>query len=89
MTIAGSVVDDIVGHARECRPRECCGVLLGRTGHITHAVRARNAAESATRFELDPRDHIAARRVARDQQLEVLGYYHSHPQSQAYRLSQH
>jgi proteasome lid subunit RPN8/RPN11 len=84
MTIASSVVDDVIAHAKECQPLECCGVLLGRPDHITQSVRARNLADSSTRFLLDPKAHIDARRAARAQGLEVVGFYHSHPHSQAF-----
>ena len=84
MTIASSVVDEVTAHATECQPRECCGVLLGAAGRITKAIRARNIAESSTRFLLDPKAHIEARRRAREEGLEVVGFYHSHPHSRAY-----
>ena len=84
MTIAQSVVVDVIAHARECQPRECCGLLLGTSGDIVASVRARNLAESSTRFLIDPKSHIEARRAARNQGMEVVGFYHSHPHSQAY-----
>ena len=84
MTIASSVYDEVIAHAIESQPWECCGVLLGESGHITQAIRARNVAESPTRFLLDPRAHIEARRTARNQRLEVVGFYHSHPHSHPY-----
>jgi desampylase len=78
------VVADMVRHAREAAPDECCGVLLGRDDEIVEAVRARNIADSAaTRFVIDPKDHIAARRDGRARGLEVIGFYHSHPRSAA------
>jgi len=84
MTIAQSVVVDVIAHARECQPRECCGLLLGTSGDIVASVRARNLADSSTRFLIDPKSHIEARRAARNQGMEVVGFYHSHPHSQAY-----
>ena|SRR6266436_4776405 len=84
MTIASSVVDDVIAHTRECVPRECCGVLIGKSDRILMAIRARNVADSPTRFLLDPKDHLDARRTARTQGLEVIGFYHSHPHSRAY-----
>ena len=63
----------------DAAPRECCGVLLGVGNRILAAIPGRNLAASPTRFELDPRDHIAARRQARAAGQEVLGFYHSHP----------
>ena len=73
---------ECVAHARETAPDECCGVLLGLGGEIVAAIRARNAApDPATRFWIDPADHFAARRIARERGLEVVGFYHSHPAS--------
>ena len=78
------VVAALIEHAREAAPEECCGVLLGRGEVIVEAVRARNMAEHATtRYLVDPKDHIDARREARTRGLEVVGFYHSHPRSGA------
>ena len=74
------VIAAIVAHARAVAPQECCGLLLGRDDAIVEARRARNAAQSAeTRFLIDPKDHIDARREGRIRGLEVVGFYHSHP----------
>ena len=74
----------VASHAREAAPEECCGLLLGTDGEVLEAVRARNVAEDRlTRFLIDPKDHIDARRAARARGLEVVGFYHSHPHSAA------
>jgi proteasome lid subunit RPN8/RPN11 len=83
MTMASSVADAVIAHAKESQPRECCGILIGTTDHITESVRAGNLSESPTRFLIDPKAHIEARRTARTQGLEVVGFYHSHPHSPA------
>lgn len=83
MTITRQALDALTAHARHAAPEECCGVLLGVGERIVAAVPGRNLAASPTRFELDPRDHIAARRQARSTHQEVLGFYHSHPGSRA------
>jgi len=75
------VIDAVVAHAREEAPAECCGLLLGRGNEIHTARRTRNAAEQPTRFFIDPQDHIDGRREARAQELDVVGFYHSHPHS--------
>jgi len=74
-------VEDIVAHAREARPAECCGLLLGSGTTIAEAVRTRNTSDNPNRFFIDPRAHIEARREARGRGLDVLGFYHSHPHS--------
>ena len=82
--IRRAALDDIVTHARAEAPAECCGMLIGSGASIDDAVRAKNIAASPTRFLIDPKDHIDARRDARTRGLEVLGFYHSHPQSPAW-----
>src|SRR5438132_4685724 len=81
--IRQAALDAVIAHARETHPVECCGMLIGSGASIDEAVRAKNIAESPRRFLIDPKDHIDARRSARGRALEVLGFYHSHPQAPA------
>jgi proteasome lid subunit RPN8/RPN11 len=74
---------DIVAHAREEAPNECCGLLIGRGSAIHESVRARNLLASPTRYLLDPAVHIAANRSLRGSARAVIGVYHSHPRSPA------
>jgi desampylase len=78
-----AVRDALVAHARETAPAECCGLLIGTATNISDAVRAANLADSPSRFLIDPKDHIRARRDARARGLDVVGFYHSHPHSDA------
>jgi proteasome lid subunit RPN8/RPN11 len=83
VTISHASLSDVVAHAREAQPAECCGVLIGRGDTIVDTVRVRNVADSAARYLLDPHGHIDARRKARHRGLDVIGFYHSHPHSAA------
>ena len=83
LTIARPSLDVIIAHARETAPAECCGLLLGGRDQIVEAVRTRNIAGDASRFVVDPKDHIDGRRKARRRGLDVVGFYHSHPSSPA------
>ena len=76
------MLDEVGAHAHDTLPAECCGVLLGCSDEVVEAVRTGNLSEDPNRYQLDPRDHIAARRAARDRGLEVVGFYHSHPHSE-------
>lgn len=82
--IRSAALEAVVAHARAEAPAECCGVLLGSGASIEEAVRAKNLSASPTRFLIDPKDHIDARRDARGRRLDVLGFYHSHPDSPAW-----
>lgn len=84
VSIRAKCLEELVGHARDTLPHECCGLLLGRGDHVGAVFRARNiAAEPAKRFLIDPQDHFAARRAARQTGLDLVGFYHSHPRSTA------
>ena len=83
MILPRAVRDDLVAHARETAPAECCGLLIGTATEIVAAVRAANLADNPARFLIDPKDHIRARREARAVGLDVVGFYHSHPHSDA------
>jgi proteasome lid subunit RPN8/RPN11 len=80
----------MVRHALACYPRECCGILLGtldgdhRT--ITHALACENIyqGDQSDRFELNPKDQFEAQRLARKESLEVIGFFHSHPDEDSY-----
>lgn len=76
-------IDDMIAHAREAAPNECCGLLVGRRGAIDRVVRARNLHDSPTRYSIDPADHFGAIHAARSQGQAVIGAYHSHPASSA------
>jgi proteasome lid subunit RPN8/RPN11 len=78
-----AVRQEIVAHARDAMPSECCGVLIGRSGSIVESVRVPNIAGDPNRYLLDHKGHIEARRRARTAGLDVLGFYHSHTHSPA------
>lgn len=81
MRIAASAIADMLAHAREEAPRECCGLLLGNGDGVVRSVRATNLEPGTTRFLVDPKDHFEAIRSARSEGTEVIGAYHSHPAS--------
>ncbi len=75
-------------HAASAYPEESCGVLLGRalaesTGGalVERILPARNesAAARQERYLLAAADLAAAERQARSQGLQIVGFYHSHP----------
>jgi len=69
-----------VEHARRDPAHECCGLLAGREGAITHALPAANAASNpATSYEIATRELFVLMRRMRAARLEFLGIYHSHP----------
>jgi [CysO sulfur-carrier protein]-S-L-cysteine hydrolase len=70
----------MLAHAQQDCGRECCGLLAGREGLVTHVFPAANAAQNpATRYEIAPAEIFQHMREMRDRGLDLLGIYHSHP----------
>jgi len=78
-----AILESLRAHRDQDRPLECCGLLLGRDAEIVSAVAAANELASPTRYRIAPADHFSAIRTARARGLDVVGAYHSHPQSSA------
>jgi proteasome lid subunit RPN8/RPN11 len=72
--------------ARAAYPLECCGFLIGRRHEKCHQVvrvePVRNAHPSApeSSYLIAPEDCLVAELAARRSDLEILGFYHSHPE---------
>ena len=82
--ITHASLDAIFTQAAEAHPHECCGLLLGEGGRITHAHPPANVPpDPATHFEIDPAALIAAYKAEREGGPRILGYYHSHPNGRA------
>lgn len=83
MKIERSAFEAIRAHGAEGYPNEICGVMVGPPGDgtVTEVKRARNIIvdRARDRYEIDPRDHIRIQREADGAGLDIVGYYHSHP----------
>jgi [CysO sulfur-carrier protein]-S-L-cysteine hydrolase len=71
--------DEMVDHARDQAPNECCGYLRARGGAVEQVFRARSMRQSPYGYELDGQSLLAANQLD-DDGFEV-GIYHSHPRS--------
>jgi proteasome lid subunit RPN8/RPN11 len=84
MKISQALIDEMVAHAREDLPNECCGMIGGRDGEATRVVRVENAAASPLRYEMDPQGQYDGLKAIEDGGDELIGIYHSHTRSAAY-----
>lgn len=84
LKLARAYVDDIIAHAREDAPNECCGILAGNDGLATRLYRALNAEASPYRYNVDPKDLLRIYRDIEANGWEVLAIYHSHTHTEAY-----
>lgn len=83
----------ICNHAESVYPEECCGILLGRIEDISKVIvtviptiNIWNKAESDqidrsknNRYSIDPHDILIAQKRARELHLDIIGFFHSHP----------
>jgi proteasome lid subunit RPN8/RPN11 len=81
LQLRAGVAAAIEAHGREAYPHECCGAMLGREGIVGRAVPLPNTTEEGPRrrFLVRPVDYRAAEAAAADAGLDLLGFYHSHP----------
>ena len=84
LTLGKAELDEIVKHALETYPYECCGLLIRRQSDRKIAVKAVRSSDvhegnKRTRYMLDPLEFYRAEKEAEKEGLTVVGVYHSHP----------
>jgi proteasome lid subunit RPN8/RPN11 len=95
LKIGGELARRIEAHGVETYPDECCGALLGRDGdadgdgdgsrEVLDLVPLANRRDDSprNRFEVTPEDVRLAEKTAREKKIELIGWYHSHPDCEA------
>ena len=81
MRIPRELLDDVIAHARADAPNECCGMIASRDGEAVSVHRARNAAASPLRYEIDGKEQYAIQSEIEDAGLDLGAIYHSHTRS--------
>ncbi len=84
MRIDRTLYDEIVAHALEDAPNECCGMIASRNGDAVKVYRARNAAASPLRYEIDGAEQYRIQMDIEDAGLDLGAIYHSHTRSEPY-----
>jgi proteasome lid subunit RPN8/RPN11 len=89
LRIGPGLLERIREYGRERYPHECCGFLLGRSrGGGRRVVRLRAAVNEhpdspRNRYFIPPEEYLEAERIAEREGIEVVGFYHSHPDTPA------
>lgn len=84
LTLTRSYVDEMIAHAREDDPNECCGIIAGNGGAAVQLYRALNSEQSPYRYNVDPKDLLRIYRDLEGKGWDVLVIYHSHTHTEAY-----
>lgn len=90
LRVSAEVQEEIAQHGEASFPDECCGVLLGNEADGVRTVEQLlpienqwDEAERRRRFLITPEEMLRAEREARKLGLDILGFYHSHPDAPA------
>lgn len=88
--VSKDILQTMLNDAEARYPEECCGIIFGRinnnkTAECVEAVNnAYDKAEKYHRFEITPEIMMKAELTARKKGLDIIGFYHSHPDCEAF-----
>ncbi len=91
ISLTKQLIEQIKKHGERDYPHECGGVLIGHFDaesgkSVVELMPMENASEESTRHNrvlILPKEVLRAERYARSKKLDVVGYYHSHPDDKA------
>ena len=92
LILSQHLYDELRAHGEETYPHECCGIMLGKSDDgargngdpdiiVTTLIRAGNTRTDSAhnRYNIAPQELIRAQREGRKAGLDIVGFYHSHP----------
>jgi proteasome lid subunit RPN8/RPN11 len=85
LKISQQLYDQLRAHGEETYPHECCGIMMGKTSgdnlSVEGLIRAGNTRTDSAhnRYHIAPQELIKAQREGRKTGLDIVGFYHSHP----------
>jgi [CysO sulfur-carrier protein]-S-L-cysteine hydrolase len=80
--IARDLYEQMIVHAREEAPNECCGMVGANDGRALAVYRAVNAEASPLRFRIDPEEQLELHNKIEEAGLELGAIYHSHTRTE-------
>ena len=84
MRISPELYQELIDHAQTEAPNECCGMIAAQDGEAVRVIRARNAAASPLRYEIDGAEQLAIYNEIEDAGLDLGAIYHSHTRTEPY-----
>jgi len=87
IVLAQKEKDKLVTHAISEQPSESCAMLFGKkigdNWNVKEVFLTQNIDDSQTNFTISPEELLKGYQIAEKNQLEVVGIFHSHPNSDA------
>jgi len=71
-------------HAENEEPNESCAILFGKDSLVSEVFLTKNIEESPVNFTISNEQLIEGYKIAEEKRIEVIGVFHSHPNSDAY-----
>ena len=71
-------------HAENEKPNESCAILFGKDNTVSEVFLTKNIEESPVNFTISNEQLIEGYKIAEEKKIDVVGIFHSHPNSEAY-----
>ena len=81
--LSTSHLEILTNHAESERPNEACALLFGKEDTVTEIFLTKNTENSPVNFTISNEQLIEGYKRAEEQNVEVIGIFHSHPNSEA------
>jgi [CysO sulfur-carrier protein]-S-L-cysteine hydrolase len=78
------LIESMRAHVQGCLPEEACGILGGNGDLVKIVMPVTNELHSPVNFRMAPEEQLKAFLWLEEHNLDMLGYYHSHPAGPAY-----
>ena len=84
ITLSQSIKKTLIQHAENENPNESCAILYGNGDTVSDVFLTKNIEESPVNFTISNDQLIEGYKIAEEKKLQVIGIFHSHPNSEAY-----
>ncbi|HPH94394.1 MAG TPA: M67 family metallopeptidase [Anaerolineaceae bacterium] len=84
LVLSPAHLEQMIDHAAACLPEEACGILAGADGLVHAVLPVTNHLHSPVRFQMDFKEQWRAFQWLEAQHLEMLAFFHSHPNGPAH-----
>ena len=71
-------------HSENQKPNESCAILFGKNDKVLDLFLTENIEKSPVNFTISNKQLIEGYKIAEEKEMEVIGIFHSHPDSDAY-----
>ena len=84
LIIPKQVLDEMLSHCKAGLPNEACGILAGKGNEVSKIYAMSNIENSPVSYLMDSGEQFRVMKDMREQKLDIVGIFHSHPSSAAY-----